>query len=396
MRASQRSNVMHDNDFITRDSVLSLANEGDGHCVSIYMPTHRAGKETQQGPIRLKNLLSRAEEMLQQRGLRASEVEPLLKPIRALLEEDQFWMHQSDGLALFASSEDFRKYRLPIEFEDAVIVSDGFHIKPLLAATMNEGSFYLLCLSEQHLRLYRGSRQHFEQVDLGRTPTNIETALRFDDPESQLQWHSGAGANPQGAGRAAMFHGHGVGTDDEKTNLLRYFHLVADGVSKVIRDGSPLILAGVEYYFPIYKKASSYSNVVDEGIPGDVDVVKSEELHKKAVAILDPILKEPQERARERFLILRDKGQTLDNVEEVLRAASEGRVDTLFVPVDEVRWGGFQQADESVTSRSEQKAGDKDLFNEAAVATLNAKGTVYAVSAADIPSQAEVAAILRY
>jgi hypothetical protein len=33
-----------------------------GLCISIFMPTHRLGREVQQDPIRLKNLLGEAEE----------------------------------------------------------------------------------------------------------------------------------------------------------------------------------------------------------------------------------------------------------------------------------------------------------------------------------------------
>jgi hypothetical protein len=46
-----------------REDLMELISEQKGICVSIYMPTHRAGSETQQDPIRLKNLLKEAEEV---------------------------------------------------------------------------------------------------------------------------------------------------------------------------------------------------------------------------------------------------------------------------------------------------------------------------------------------
>jgi len=49
-------------------------------------------------------------------------------------------------------------------------------------------------------------------MDLGDTPRKIEDILKYDDPEKQLQYHTGTSS---GKGkRSAIFHGHGVGTDD--------------------------------------------------------------------------------------------------------------------------------------------------------------------------------------
>ena len=51
-------------DLLDRNALWSLMEEGAERCVSIYLPTHRAGSDIQQDPIRLKNLLRRAEESL--------------------------------------------------------------------------------------------------------------------------------------------------------------------------------------------------------------------------------------------------------------------------------------------------------------------------------------------
>lgn len=56
-------------------------------CVSIYLPTHRAGPDTQQDPIRFKNLLREAEERLSTFGLRSPEARGLLEPAQRLLTD---------------------------------------------------------------------------------------------------------------------------------------------------------------------------------------------------------------------------------------------------------------------------------------------------------------------
>jgi hypothetical protein len=58
-------------DVTRRTDLERLALQGAGPCVSLFLPTHRAGPEVQQAPIRLKNLLRQAIEALQAGGVRA-------------------------------------------------------------------------------------------------------------------------------------------------------------------------------------------------------------------------------------------------------------------------------------------------------------------------------------
>ncbi len=83
-------------DLVRRDKL----EKPEGVGVSIFLPTHRAGTETQHDPIRLKNLLRRAEERLVAKGLCAKEAEDLIEPPRELLSDSVFWRYQSDGLAI--------------------------------------------------------------------------------------------------------------------------------------------------------------------------------------------------------------------------------------------------------------------------------------------------------
>jgi hypothetical protein len=72
-------------DILGRDDLRTLMGKHKGLCVSIFTPTHRAGTETQQDPIRFKNLLREAEERLLASGLGTPEAHELLKPAQRLL-----------------------------------------------------------------------------------------------------------------------------------------------------------------------------------------------------------------------------------------------------------------------------------------------------------------------
>src|SRR5665648_1097914 len=81
------------------DDLRGLMERGDESCVSIFMSTHRSGREIQQDPLRLKNLLARAENELRTSGLRGPDAAFVLEPGGELLSDGDFWRHQQDGLA---------------------------------------------------------------------------------------------------------------------------------------------------------------------------------------------------------------------------------------------------------------------------------------------------------
>ena len=56
---------------LSQEELKSVIAAGQGPAVSIFVPTHRAGPEVQQDPIRLKNLLKQAESQLITEGSRS-------------------------------------------------------------------------------------------------------------------------------------------------------------------------------------------------------------------------------------------------------------------------------------------------------------------------------------
>ena len=100
--------------YLTLDDLQSLQAQSSEPCVTVYMPTHRTGREVEQDPIRLKNLLRTAERQLSDSNVKEKDIAALLAPARDLIEKKPFWQHQSDGLALFLSEGDFHHFRLPV------------------------------------------------------------------------------------------------------------------------------------------------------------------------------------------------------------------------------------------------------------------------------------------
>jgi hypothetical protein len=371
----------------------SLSERAGEPCASIFLPTHRAGPDVEQDRIRLKGLLQDAAEQLSALGLRRPHVRERLEPAERLFGDAMFWRHLSDGLAVFLGADWHLLLRLPIAFGELVVVADRPAIKPLLPYLGADGRFFVLALSQNRVRLLEGTRHAVDEVALPGVPSSLEEAMRFDDPEKQLQHRA---ADRGGADARAVFHGHGGGERFDKDRILRFFQQVDRGIAGILGDerAAPMLLAGVDYLLPIYREASDHPNLLDGGVTGNPDRVSAEDLHAVAWQQVEPVFLEARRRALERFAELDGTGKTMRDVADVLHAAEHGRVEELFVASDAIVWGRLLDGD--LETRDEPQPGDEDLLDLGAVRVLTTGGRVHPLPADHVPGGGPLAAVLRY
>jgi hypothetical protein len=384
-------------DNLTLDQLKGLAQQTAKPSISIFLPTHRAGQDTQQDPIRFKNLLRDAEKRLRSSGMGPREVSKLLKPAEALLDDPHFWLHQYEGLAVFITSEEFHSYRLPFRVEELLIIARSYYIKPVLPLFTNNGHYYILAISQDEVRLFEGTRHSVGQIDLpDGTPQSLEEALQMDDPQKQLQFQTGTS---QGGMRDSVFHGQGPGDEERKVWIEKYLNLVDTGLKEIFRQQqAPLILAGVEYLLPIYRSVSEYANIMQEGITGSPEHLRPEELQKKAWPIVEVNFQREMEKAVEQYQQLAGTGKATDDIDEIVAAAFNGRVDKLILSVDAQVWGLFNPDTGKVTvdPQGESNQDNLALLDYAAMKTLQNGGSVFALKQDEMPTDSPIAAVFRY
>jgi len=359
------------------------------------MPTHRVFPGTKQDRIRFKNLIREAEERLKALGHHSQDAKKMLRPAEALIDDAAFWRHQADGLATFISADSFHQFRLPLEFDELVVVADRFHIKPLLPFFSHDGRFYILALSQNLVRLFECTRYGVKETELENVLRSMSEALKYDDPEKQLQFQTGT---PKAGGeRAAMFHGHGGGKDKAKDNILRFFHLLDKGLRALLTaETAPLVLAGVDYLLPVYREANSYPHLLERGIAGNPEALRGEDLRGQAWEIVEPHFLKAQEQAVSLYRQLAGTGRTSTSVEEIVPKAFEGRIEILFVAVGVQQWGVFDPDKRVAHLHPEPVQADEDLLDLAAVHTYLKGGTVYALKLEEVPEQTPLVAVFRY
>lgn len=386
----------------TKEVLQSLLDVEAQPCISIYLPTHKVSSEADQDPIRLKNLLSQAETALKGQEMGNLESTDLLSPIHALVDDREFWNYQSHGLAIFRTPERFEYYRLPLSFDEMVVTNNRFYVKPLLPLLSGNGRFYLLSLSQNEARLFEGTRFRMGDIELDSdTPTSLDEAMRFDDFESKLQAHTRTSPRPSSGQRNAMYYGMEDAGDEAviKENIKRFFRALDNGVNKQIGEEKyPLVLAGVEYMRGLYREVASYDNILHDGVEGSPENLSHKELHDQAWPIVEPHFQEALTEATDSYLHLQgtDDERASSSLDEIVSAAYFQRIDTLFLASGVQRWGHFDAEKNLIETHKERESNDNDLLDFAASHTILNGGTVYVLDQAEMPGEAEIAAIFRY
>lgn len=379
--------------MINETKFKELADKRGSQLTSIYIPTNRANQE-QKDQIRLKNALKAAKEKLIATGMSDRVADKFLKPASALLEDNPFWNHLSDGLAIFIAPEFFHTESVPIKFDAYEYVGDHFYLRPLLPLLNNKDRFFLLSLSLKEVRFFEGHQYSITPVKIDDlVPMGMESIYDYADLPSALQHH--AGDKAQGA---TVYHGQGQGEDDKKKDIKEYLRLVNKGLMEMLHDEKPpMVVASVDYLFSLYKEVNDYSYLLGDFISGNPDRDDPVLLHEKAWPIVEEKLGKDYSVEADRFReqLSREKASSLLN--DIVSAAVYGKVDTLFVNQDYRVYGTFDKEKNELTVHDEYRPGSRDLIELAAVQTYLNGGSVHSVDRTVLPvPTANVNAIFRY
>ena len=387
--------------MLSKGELLEIAGAGGALRISILMPTHPAGGETRQDPIRLKNLLSEGENRVLARGLRRNDAEALLAPATRLLDSAEFWQHRSEGLALYIGQNFLRVVDLPFQPEERLTVGSVFRIRPLLGLMESADRFKVVAVSLAGARLFEGDRERLtERSDLD-LPRGVKEVM--DETDYQQMTQSPPNARPRtrfGEGALTGRQNFG-GTPEElrKTELIEYLHRLDAALLPVLSGSSePVVVVGDPQVSGHFHSMSKLPHLHPEAIEVNPDALEAAELHRRILRLVEPGFGRARAAALDRLRALHGSADPRAEtaVPEIVRAARYARVDTLFLAASGEVWGRFDEAKDQVTVRSTPERGDVDLLDQAAVETLTNGGAVFTVPRDELPLGASAAAILRY
>ncbi|MFW6154765.1 MAG: hypothetical protein ACOC95_06070 [Planctomycetota bacterium] len=383
---------------IDHERVSALAKHAAPNSVTLWMPTHRGGRDIREDPIRLKDLLAKAQQQLIDLGVRPAEADQRIGLIRRSVANGHFWRTNLDGLGIFLGDGNPQFLRVPFYTPEIASVCNHFYIKPLLGAPQQNNRFYILAISENTVRLFSAGRYEFEAMDLAPGPRNFhEYQVAADIEPQHIEFHSGAAAHATAANRPTMFHGQGARGDFDKVRLAEYCRLVDEEVTTTLRGReAPLLLAAAEPLGTIYRQNTHYTPLSDRIIAGNPDAADPAALHRQAVEVMTDEFLRPIRSAQSRYHRAMAGGLASNDIEGILRAACANAIDVLLVTSQRQLWGRFDHEQGTLEQRDDQQCGDEDLLNLAAVLARRGGADVYAVEQRHMPGDSLAAAILRF
>lgn len=385
-------------DIITIQDIVNLINKEEETFISIYLPTFRSGVDIRQNPVKFKQLLREAEANLYNMEWRKEEVETFLKPATELIADIKFWQNQSDGLALFIDKDGINYFRIPFEFKESVTISNKIYIKPLLPLFSGNGQFNILALSKNAVRFLRCTRQNIVEMELEGAPSSMfdmQVDDDYEDPDTRSSL--GVASDQMVYNKATQSQNNE--NDYERNELTRYFRAIDEALMNFHEgENIPLVLAGVEYLIPIYREKSNYPNIVKDFIRGNPEIVNSDELHKLAWEIVEPIFLEDQKNAEDKYAqyLGQRNDLFLNSLDKIIPAAFNGQIEALFIDKDMNQWGRFDHERNKIEEKEQGSDGVEDLMEYVSVLTLSRGGKVYALESEEVPNKEIVAAVLRY
>ncbi len=349
-------------------------------CVSIYMPTSVLPTEADANRIEFKTLAGRAIERLAESNVAKHDINAIHEGFAELDDDEAFWQHLARSLAVFATPESVRTFRLPNNLTELVDVSDRFIVKPLLRTVTFPQSAYVLALSVNSARLLAISPDGDpHEVDVPGMPKDAVSAvgldsLRDNDPTSRTQ-----------------------GDEGRKLRLRQYAHQVDRALRRAIGASDlPLILAATQPLESIFRATSHYPRLAPTNIEGNPDERSDAQLAEMARKVLDVVYAEKIEALKEKYENRASKDRATTDLTRIARAATFGAVDVLLVDIDVSIDGTVDSETGQLQIDEHDTVGNYGIVDEIAKRVLESGGRVMAVRKEQVPSGADAAAILRF
>ena len=358
----------------------TLASQRGDICVSIYLKTTPVSQDTASDRIELKNLAKEAVRQLEAANADKRRVGALKEHLDDLVDDHEFWRLQARSLAVLATPDNIRTFRVPDSLSPIVEVSDRFLLKPLLRAVAFRNSCFVLALAEGAVRLVH--------VFAELPPVTVKVEGLPKDAASAVGRSSVNDRSPSGRIQ---------GSEGQKV-LLRQFARKVDSSLRGLMTGSdiPLVLATTQPLASIYREVNTYSHLAARGIDESPAHSTDAQLSDQARPVLDALYREEIAHWRKTYSERENQGRATTDVANAARAATFGAVESLLMDFDEVIPGTVNEQDGVITFAKSADARNYGVVDEIASRVLRSGGRVLAVRKADIPDGKSLAAILRY
>lgn len=377
------------------EALKALAEQAIPPCLSIYQTTHRSHPDNLQDRLVFRGHVKSLATSLAQPHIRA-DVPALLAPFHELADNDDFWNHTLDGLAVLGCSGVFRVFVLPRILPDMAVVADSFHTQPLRRILQSVDRYQVLCLSRDKAKLWEGSRDGLAEIEWPESvPQTASAALgnQFTEPHQTVSSMGGIGQ-----GTSPLVHSSGGKKDEVDLDADRYFRVLDRAIMEHCSNpsGLPLLLVALPEHHHRFRQASHNAALIPEGLEINPDALDPQTLCASAWTLMEPQYRAQQAAWAEAFSAARAKGLGSDELNDVAQAAAQGRVSALLLEEGCLIPGRLHADSGRVAHADLQDPTVDDVLDDLGELVERMGGVVHALSASQMPTTSGVAATYRH
>ncbi|UPA23068.1 hypothetical protein K8942_02535 [Candidatus Peribacteria bacterium] len=371
--------------------VLELIHDTEGPCISVYLPVLPGLTHAVENIERLNRMLDDMEGKLQSYGLEGKAKSQFLASARAYADTELASGVDDGSLALFLSPSSFHAVLLSVKTTERLMIGRRFYITPLLSFLFSSMHYFILALSRNTAHFMEVTGTTIESREISGMPHSVAEAWAgMERMEENQQSHS------SGNGMSA-FHGQGGAKDENEVETKAYVQKIAKSLHAFLHEQhAPLVFAGVEELYGIYKQVDTSGRLLEEYIHGNPDHMQGEDL----VTHAEPIVKAAAEKKNvamlEAYGNVAGTGRTSTELNDILDAAAAGKVETLFVAEGAEQWGTFNTESGKKELHEGPEGDNEELLGLAANHTLKHRGHVVGLPLDTMPEGKQIAAILRF
>jgi len=373
------------------DQLRTFLNGNEPPCISVYQPTHRRPTEAHQDRVLYRNLLREIEQALRER-YSGREARPMLERFNALADDEPFWQHQLDGLAVLAAGSRFEIHRLQRPVGPLAVVNDHFHLKPLVRYLQSADRYQVLCLTRTQARFYQGNRYGLDPLELGADfPSTLTRALGEQVTKPQGFVHaSGPGT--------AMHGGQGTRKDEVGNETERFFRIIDREVLARASRASrlPLVLVALAEHQAVFRQLSQNPFLLPVGVPINPEELKDEQLRQQVWQVVQPQYLDRLARICDDFQTAQSRQKGSADLSDIGRAAIAGRIGALLVDADRMVPGRFDLSTGAISGGAWGTPEVSDLLDDIAEEVLRRNGEVVVVPGERMPTKTGLAATFRF
>jgi len=383
-----------------RQVLTELLAFGEQPSLSLYMPTHRTFPERSQDPIRYKNLVRELQSQLEQQHPEL-DCAPLLEPFHALVEDQDFWNSNRDGIAVFGARDYFKVIAVNHRLPQCAYANSHPYLKPLLRLAQSTERYQVLCLTRNEVWLYEGTSEQLEKVELAeQVPRNQEEALGEDLTSGDQQGFPNGFSRSSERGDPMMHESAGGGKQDEiNLDRERFFRAVDKAILQYHSQpsGLPMVVVALPENLAVFRAVSHNPNLLAQGIEGDPSRLSLEELRVQCAKFMAHSHADRVVDSLNRYGVAVGQGRAVDRLADIAKAAWESRVALLLVEAERQVPG---QLDLDKGRLIIDETGDEqvpDVLDELILAVTRQGGEVVVVPPEHVmPTDTGAAAVCRF